>query len=175
MRSLQNIGVAKRLGLIVGAGSVLLASLAGMNLHSQSTVATESKKITGIQQGLAALHHLDTRQSELKVDAYRSLLGQDVTGDVSDDVQSSTDAQDAVAASGLTPGLLASFAAIRADFTGFGDFITQFTKDAKEDRAAAVQRIDEIADKNHKTDDELGALTDQATAAAESQQKEMDS
>jgi methyl-accepting chemotaxis protein len=175
MRSLQNIGVAKRLGLIVGTGSVLLATLACINLSSQSTVAEQSQKITGLQQGLAALHHLDTRQSELKVDAYRSLLGQDVAGDVSDDVQSSTDAQDAVAASGLTPDMLATFASIRPHFTDFSDFITQFAKDAKGDRTGAVKRIGEIADKNHKTDDELGALTDQATAAAESQQKKMDS
>jgi methyl-accepting chemotaxis protein len=174
MRRLQDIGVAKRLGLIVSTGAVLLAALACINLYSQDKLDAQSKVITGLDQGLAALHHLDTRQSELKVDAYRSLLGQDVSGDVADDVQSSTEAADAVAASGLTPAMLATFTSIRPDFVDFSQFITDFANDAKTNRAAAVKRIGEIADRNHKTDDELGSLTDQATAAAEVEQKNMD-
>ncbi|WP_433291143.1 methyl-accepting chemotaxis protein [Actinoplanes sp. CA-030573] len=174
MRKLQDIGVASRLGLIVGTGAVLLTSLAGINLYSQSKLAAQGKIISGFEHGLAALHHLDTRQSELKVDAYRSLLGQDVTQDVADDIQSSTEAADAVAASGLSPDMLAAFTAIRPDFVDFSQFIKDFANDAKSDRSAAVKRIGEIADRNHKTDDELGALTDRATAAAQAEQAKMD-
>ena len=173
MRRLQNIGVAKRLGLIVSTGAVLLAALACINLWSQNRVAAQSRYITGLEQGLAALHHLDTRQSELKVDAYRSLLGQDVTQDVADDIDSSTEAQDAVTSSGLTADMLATFATNRTDFTAFSDFIKQFTADAKTNRSAAVARIGEVADRNHVTDDELGALTDQVAAAVEQEQSDM--
>ncbi|WP_203731705.1 methyl-accepting chemotaxis protein, partial [Paractinoplanes durhamensis] len=175
MRRLHDIGVAKRLGLIVGIGAVLLAALAGINLYGQSKIATQSRTITGLQAGLAALHHLDTRQSELKVDAYRSLLGQDVTQDVVDDVQSSVEAADAVAASGLSADLQANFTKIRPDFVDFSAFITDFTNAAKSNRATAVKNIAQIAERNHVTDDELGALTDATTAAAEQEQKDMDS
>jgi methyl-accepting chemotaxis protein len=174
MRGLHDIGVAKRLGLIVGIGAVLLAALAGINFISQNKLAAQNRTITGLEGGLAALHHLDTRQSELKVDAYRSLLGQDVTGDVKDDVDSSTEAADAVAASGLTADQLATFTRIRPDFVAFSAFITDFTAAAKANRAAAVKNIDEIAERNHVTDDELGELTDAATASAGTEQKTMD-
>jgi methyl-accepting chemotaxis protein len=174
MRRLQDIGVAKRLGLIVATGAVLLAGMACINLYSQNALAEQSRTITGLQQGRAALHHLDTRQSELKVDAYRSLLGQDVAQDVADDVQSATEAADAVAVSGLTPDLLTAFAASQPDFVDFGDFVTAFAKDAKTDPAAAMKRVGEIADRNHKTDEALSAITDQANAAAEREQKNVD-
>jgi methyl-accepting chemotaxis protein len=168
VRKLHDIGVAKRLGLIVTTGAVLLAALACINLYSQNRLAAQSRTITGLQAGLAALHHLDTRQSELKVDAYRSLLGQDVTPDVADDVQSSTEAADAVAASGLTAAQLAEFTRIRPDFVAFSAFITEFAQNPQR------SRIGEIAEKNHVTDDELGALTDAATASADAEQKAMD-
>src|SRR4051794_24054479 len=109
MRILQNIGVAKRLALIVTIGALLLAALASITLIGQNKMDAQSRTITSLQAGLAALNHLDTRQSELKVDAYRSALGHDVTQDVADDVQSSTEAADAVVAAGLPADLLAKF------------------------------------------------------------------
>src|SRR4051795_1535522 len=167
MRRLQDIGVAKRLGLIVSTGAVLLAALACINLYSQDKLDAQSKVITGLDQGLAALHHLDTRQSELKVDAYRAALGQDVSGDVADDVQSSTEAADAVAAAGLPAGLLATFVGNRPDFVSFGQFISGFVQSAASDPASVHSRLDEIAQRNKVTDDELGALTDKVTAGVQ--------
>jgi methyl-accepting chemotaxis protein len=64
MRRLQDIGVAKRLGLIVGTGSVLLAALAGINLYGQHRVAEQSRTITGLEQGLGALNHLETGKGQ---------------------------------------------------------------------------------------------------------------
>jgi methyl-accepting chemotaxis protein len=175
MRKLQDIGVAKRLGLIVTTGAVMLSGLATITLVGQHRLALQSSMIGGLKDGLAALNHLDTRQSELKVDAYRAALGQDVTQDVADDVQSSTEAADAVAAAGLPADVLAAFAADRPDFVAFSDFITAFARDARTRPAQAAKRMGEIAERNHATDDELGALVDRVTADVARGQAAMDS
>jgi methyl-accepting chemotaxis protein len=165
MSRLAELGIAKRLGLIVAGGVVALVALAVITLVGQNSLEREAEQVRRLEAGLAALHHLDTRQSELKVDAYRAALGQDVTGDTPDDVRSSTEAADAVMAAGLPADMQATFAANRPDFTAFSSFITDFVKTATADPASARGRLDEIAERNHATDDEIGALTDRVTAA----------
>ncbi|WP_203770209.1 HAMP domain-containing protein, partial [Paractinoplanes deccanensis] len=173
MRKLQDVGVAKRLGLMVGTGAVLMSALAGLTLVSQDRLADQSDTITGLEAGLAALNHLDTRQSELKADAYRAALGIDTSSDTADDVQSSEEAQAAVLASGLPANLLASFRAAQSDFTAFNDYIESFVESAAASPASVASRTGEIAERNATTDDQLGALVDQATAAAEQERADM--
>jgi methyl-accepting chemotaxis protein len=167
MSRLAELGIAKRLGLIVVAGVVALLAVAVITLIGQQNLARQSNVVRTLESGLAALNHLDTRQSELKVDAYRSALGQDVTGDAADDVQSSTEAADAVADAGLPSDLAATFAGNRPDFVAFSAFITDFVKSAAASPASVRGRLGEIADRNHATDDEIGALTDRVNAAIE--------
>ncbi|GAA2595143.1 hypothetical protein GCM10010435_87710 [Winogradskya consettensis] len=173
MFRLSTLGVARRLVLIVIAGALALAVMAAISLAGQRDLIRQSDTVRGLEEGLAALHHLDTRQSELKVDAYRAALGQDVTQDTVDDVASSTEAADAVMASGLPEAFKAQFTANRPDFTSFSAFITGFVKSAASDKAGALANLDEIATRNHVTDDELGTLTDAVQAAAEQERADM--
>ncbi|XVV17292.1 methyl-accepting chemotaxis protein [Actinoplanes sp. CA-131856] len=173
MRKLQDIGVAKRLGLIVGTGAVLMSALAGLTLVGEDSLADQSDRITGLEAGLAALNHLDTRQSELKADAYRAALGIDTTTDTADDVKASEEAQAAVLAAGLPADLRAAFTKSQSDFTSFNEYIESFVKAAVADPASVSARIGEIADKNATTDDALGALVDQATAAVAQERSDM--
>ncbi|SNY05203.1 methyl-accepting chemotaxis protein [Paractinoplanes atraurantiacus] len=173
MSRLAHLGIAKRLTLIVVVGAVMLAVLAAISLFGQDKLADQADLVSRLQQGQAALNHLDTRQSELKVDAYRSALGQDVTQDVLDDVQSSTEAADAVVAANLPSDMAATFADDRPDFVDFSAFITEFTTAAKADAGSVTSRLGEISERNNKTDDELGALVDRVTAAVDSEQADM--
>ncbi|WP_433298462.1 methyl-accepting chemotaxis protein [Actinoplanes sp. CA-030573] len=173
MSRLAELGIAKRLALIVATGAVALAALAIITVVSQRQLSRQSATVAALEAGLAALNHLDTRQSELKVDAYRAALGKDVTQDVADDVQSSIDAADAVVAAGLPPALASKFAGYRPDFESFSDFITSFAADAKANVSSVQPRLGEIADRNHATDDELGGLVDEVTAAVEQEQADM--
>ena len=174
MSRLAGLGIAKRLGFIVVTGAILLAVSATITLIGQNSLAREGRTMAGLQACLATLNHLDTRQSELKVDAYRAALGDDVSGDVSDDAQSSTDAADAVMASCVPAGVKATFAGNRADFVAFSTFVAEFVNAAKADPASVRGRRGEIAERNNTTDDELGALTDQVTAMIVVEQKSMD-
>ncbi|WP_436648354.1 methyl-accepting chemotaxis protein [Actinoplanes sp. URMC 104] len=154
-------------------GAVMLATLAAISLSGQNKLADQGWNVAHLQSGLAALNHLDTRQSELKVDAYRSALGQDVSGDVRDDVQSATEAADAVVAAGLPDDLARAFAADRQKFVDFGTFITSFVAAADRNPASVRGRLDEISERNNATDDALGALLDRVNADIATEQADM--
>jgi methyl-accepting chemotaxis protein len=159
------LGIAKRLALMVIAGAVAIIALMIIALVGQRDLSRRADALRSLEAGASALNHLDTRQSELKVDADLAALGEDPTGDTTDDVQQSVEAADRVAAAGLPSAMAATFAADRPDFTSFGAFITDFVKSAVADPASVKSRIDEIATRNHVTDDELGILEDQVAAA----------
>ena len=161
MSRLAELGIAKRVALIVAAGIVALAALAVISLIGQRDLENHAENLRRLEAGHAALHHLDTRQSELKVDAYRSALGQDVSGDVADDVISATEAANAVEAVGLPADLTYAFAEVRQDVDAFSTFISGFVHDALADRTAAQGKLDEIAERNRAVDDKLSALNDQ--------------
>jgi methyl-accepting chemotaxis protein len=173
VRGLQNIGTAKRLGAIVATGAVALGSLAAITLTSQSTLSTQAEQMRSLEACLAAMNHLNNRQSELKVDAYRSALGHDVSQDVIDDVQSSVEAADKIVACGLPSAMLQEFQSYRPDFQDFNVFITDFVNAGVADPRSVVDRTDEISERNNKTDDELDALTEKAEAAITEQKAEM--
>ncbi len=171
MSRLMEMGIAKRLTLIVLAGVLALVALATITVRGQSRLVTQSDEVRALESCLAALNHLDTRQSELKVDAYRSGLKHDVTQDVVDDVASATEAADAVESCGLTGALATEFGTIRPNVDSFGTFITDFVKQAL--AATAVPDTDQIAERNNAVDDQLGALNEKVTAAAEQERVDM--
>jgi methyl-accepting chemotaxis protein len=165
MRGLQNIGIAKRLGAIVATGAIALGAMGTITLLGQDVLADQAEEVRRLEAGLAALNHLNNRQSELKVDAYRSALGDDVTGDAADDVQSSTDAADAVVASGLPDDIVAEFNGYRPDFENFNTFITAFVAKGVANPASVANETEQIAEANNKTDDQLDALTEKVETA----------
>jgi methyl-accepting chemotaxis protein len=173
MSRLMEIGIAKRLAIIVAAGMLGIAGLWIIAVTGQSKVVDQADLVRRLEAGLGALNHLDTRQSELKVDAYRAALGQDVTQDVADDVVSATEAADAVEAVGLPADLAAEFAKIRPDVNSFGTFIADFVKQAGAGGADAQANIGQIAERNSAVDDQLGALNEKVTAAVDAERAGM--
>ncbi|WP_221327323.1 methyl-accepting chemotaxis protein [Actinoplanes sp. L3-i22] len=160
MLGLENIGTAKRLGIIVVTGAIALGGMGAVALIGQDRVADQAQRVSQLQCGQAALNHLNNRQSELKVDAFRSALGQDMTGDAADDVQSSVDASAAVFDCGLSTAITDQFKSYSGDFDTFNSFIIDFVAAATKDPKSVLGRIGEIPEMNNKTDDELDALTE---------------
>ncbi|BBH68967.1 hypothetical protein ACTI_56520 [Actinoplanes sp. OR16] len=175
MRGLQNIGTAKRLGAIVATGAIALTAMATITLTGQDSLADQAEEIRSLEAGLAALNHLNNRQSELKVDAYRAALGHDVSGDATDDVQSSVEAADAVVSSGLPADIVAEFNGYRTDFDAFNTFITEFVTAGVADPSSVIDETDRIAEENNKTDDQLDVLTEKVEAAIIAGKAEMES
>ncbi len=167
----MHLSVAKRLSLIVACGVLGLAALTVGAWGSQSRLVGQADTLRGLETCLAALNHLDTRQSELKVDAYRSALGQDVAQDVSDDVASATEAAGAVDTCGLPGALATEFDQIKPAVTDFGTFIAGFVRQG----VAAAANTGEIVERNNAVDDQLGALNEKVVAAADQERADMDS
>jgi methyl-accepting chemotaxis protein len=173
MVALTEMGIAKRLTLIVLVGVLALLALTTITVQGQNRVVSQSDDVRMLEACLAALNHLDTRQSELKVDAYRSALKHDVTQDVADDVVSATEAADGVESCGLTGALAAEFGTIRPDVNDFGTFITGFVQQSLAPGATAAPNTDQIAERNHAVDDQLGALNEKVTATAQEERAAM--
>jgi methyl-accepting chemotaxis protein len=161
MSRLAELGVAKRLGLIVAAGVVALGALAVISTISQNQLAEQAESVRRLESALAALNHLDTRQSELKVDMYRQLLGQDMAQDVSDDVTSAAEAAQAVQDAGLPARIQPMFDGLRPDVTSFGSFAADFVQRAATDRRAALRDIDQIPERNNISDDKIDAIKEE--------------
>jgi methyl-accepting chemotaxis protein len=173
MQAIQNIGTAKRLGLIVAAGAVALGGMAYITLDGQNLLAKQAQEMSGLEVCVAAINHLNNRQSELKVDAYRSALGEDVSQDVIDDVASSTEAADAVDACDMPPALHDEFSSYRPDFVAFNEFITQFVTDGVADPKSVTSRLPEIPEANNKTDDQLDVLNEKLASAVADQKSDL--
>jgi methyl-accepting chemotaxis protein len=172
MSRLMEMGIAKRLTFIVLVGVLALVALAAITVQGQNRVVNQSDQVRALEACLGAMNHLDTRQSELKVDAYRSALKQDVTQDVADDVVSATEAADAVESCGLTGALAAEFGTIRPNVNSFGTFIADFVRQSLAGGATAPD-IAQIAERNSAVDDQLGALNEKVTAAAVQERADM--
>jgi methyl-accepting chemotaxis protein len=173
MRAIQNISTTKRLGLIVAAGAVALGGMAFITLDGQSLLAKQAEEMRSLEACVAAINHLNNRQSELKVDAYRSALGDDVSQDAIDDVDSSTGAADKVDECGLPADLRQEFRSYRPDFVAFNEFITQFVTDGVADPKSVAGRLPEIPEANNKTDDQLDVLTEKLDAVVAEQKSDL--
>jgi methyl-accepting chemotaxis protein len=173
MSRLAEMGLAKRLALIVLTATLAIGGVLAVGIVGERRLANQADRLRSLESGIGALNHLDTRESELKVDAYRAALGQDMTGDAADDVISAAEAADAVEATGLPADLATDFAAIRSDVTAFSSFISAFVHDATVSKASALARIDQIAERNNVVDDKLGALHEKVDAAAQSHRASM--
>src|SRR5687768_11464169 len=99
MMRLSDIGVAKRLGLIVGVGMLSLGTVAGIGAVSQNRLSDQAELVTSLEAARGALNHLDTREAELKVDGYLAIIGADLDQLVSEEVPGDIDSiNEAVAA-----------------------------------------------------------------------------
>src|SRR5688572_26767362 len=94
MAAFANLGVTQKLGILFAVGVLSAGAAGGAGLWSQSALIDQAELVRNLEAAAATLNHLDTREAELKVDAYRSLAEPDVTdilNDLPDDVASVTE------------------------------------------------------------------------------------
>jgi methyl-accepting chemotaxis protein len=173
MSRLAEMGVARRLALIVLTAALAIGGVVVVGVLGQADLAERAETLRRLEAGIAALNHLDTRESELKSDAYRAALGEDTAGDVLEDVQSARDAVAAVDEIGLPPALAADFQAVKADVQAFSTFISDFVRSVFGDRAEAAKRLGEIADRNDVVDDKLDVLHERFDEAVVAERAEL--
>ncbi len=158
-----NIGIVQKIGLLCAAGVVVSAATGTTGIVAQVKLTDQARIVRDLQQASGLMHHLDTREAELKVDAYRALAEEDIApiiADLPDDLASVTDTIAELDQIDLPDAIQQQVDDIKADALAFNTFIETFVRDAQKDQAAVRQREPEIAERNHAVDDKLGALQD---------------
>jgi methyl-accepting chemotaxis protein len=173
MPRLSNVSVSKRLSIIIATGVVAIAVVTGIGMWSQEQLTSHADTLRSFTATKAALNHLDTRESELKVDAYRAAHGDDSTGDAADDVTSATEALNAASAFDLPGDIDTQIDDLAQSVTAFSTFVSAFVTDAKADPAAVNGRYGQIAEQNSAVDDKLDAVHEQLDAQITAQQTAM--
>jgi methyl-accepting chemotaxis protein len=170
---LADVGVGKRLSVIVISGVVVAACVTGIGMWSQGRLAEQAEVVRAFTLTKAALNHLDTRESELKVDAYRAANGEDTTGDVVDDVASALEALAASEEFSLPGTIDDQIKDLSTSVSDFNAFTTQFVTDAVRDPASIRDRYDQVAEQNNVVDDKIGAIHEELDKAIAQEQVDM--
>ena len=94
MSGLANLAIAQKLGVLLGAGVLSLGAVGAVGIWSQNRLSDQAEVVQTLLQAEVLLHHLDTREAELKVNGYRAAVETDLTdivGDMPDDLATVTD------------------------------------------------------------------------------------
>jgi len=167
MAMFTNLPIVQKIGLLCAAGVVVSTATGVAGLIAQSRIGSQAAVVRDLQSASGLMHHLDTREAELKVDAYRALAEADVApiiGDLPDDLASVTETLDDLAKLTLPADVRAAIADINGDALAFNTFIDTFVHDTQQAQASVRGREPEIAERNHAVDDKLGALQDSIDA-----------
>ncbi|GAA4958768.1 methyl-accepting chemotaxis protein [Actinoplanes utahensis] len=173
MPRLADLSVGRRLSSIVVIGLAVAGAVTTMGVRSQTDLTTQAETLRAYTATKAALNHLDTRESELKVDAYRAANGDDTTGDAADDVASAAEALAAAGQYDLPGGVDAQIDDVASSVEAFSDFVTDFVAGAKRNPAGVAARYADIATQNSIVDDKLEAIHEQLDAEIVVQQAAM--
>jgi methyl-accepting chemotaxis protein len=169
---IADLGVAKRLTAIVLAGAFAAGAAVAAGLSAQRTLTDGTDRLAGLERAKAALNRLDTREAELKVDAYRSVIEADpadVVADLPGDLTSVTETVAELDAMDLPADVRTAFDRVKPDLLAFNDFVDAFVAEAQRNQAAARLREPELAGRHSAVDDRLDGvheLLDDAIAQA---------
>jgi len=168
MARLADLGVSKRLALMVAAGALAAGGVATVSIVSQNRLVKHANELQTLERAEGSLNHLDARQSELEVSAYRAVIGDDVAdvaAELPGDLASVTEALAALDELALPEDIRAGLDDVRPDVTSFSDFVLESVKRAQADPAAAAGRVREISERDGVVDDKVEALRQRIEAA----------
>ncbi|GGK21182.1 hypothetical protein GCM10010124_12120 [Pilimelia terevasa] len=176
MLRLSDIGVGRRIGLIFGAAALTVAGVALIGMQSRNALVGTADRLHTLEQARGLLNHLDTREAELKVNAYRAALESDlgdIAADMPDDVASVEETLAALDALPLPAALRAQVDGVRPAVAAFSDFVRGFVATAQRDQAAARRLEPEVAARNDVVDGELEKIHEWVDGAVAQAQAEM--
>jgi methyl-accepting chemotaxis protein len=163
MPSFANLSIGRKLGTLTVAGVLSAVAIGGIGLWSQDRLTDQAERVRVLEAAGAAVHHLDTRESELKVSAHRAIVETDIGG-VPDELKEDRATIDGIVADidgmALPADVRDAFNRIRGDVGDFSTFIAQFVDDAQTSQHAVLAREGQIDERNHAIDDKVGSLED---------------
>ena len=156
-----SLSVGRKLAMLSVVAAVVPITVGLVGLRNQNTLESSADRKITLERTASRLNHLDTRESELKVSAYRALVEPDtaaIEAELKDDIATVDEAVARIDELELPPELARQFAAVKSDVVAFNGFVLDFVRQASSDRARALAREGEIAERNHAVDDKLDAM-----------------
>ena len=169
MKSPLTWTVGRRLAAIAGIGAVTAIVVGGVAVQSATNVRSQAQQTRSVENARSLSHALDTRASELKVDALKALVLKNpasVQGDVKDDIATPRALIVQLDALDLSPSDEARVRAIDTGYETYMATISKFVDDAVADQRAMLPRAGEVQAANDKTDVFLGSAVDHFESAA---------
>jgi hypothetical protein len=139
MAVFADLGIVQKIGLLCAAGVVVSVATGTTGVFAQLKLSDQAETVRGLEAASGTLHHLDTRESELTVDAYRALAETDVAAIIADlpgDLDSVTETLAALDAITLPAEIRVDLDAVKPDAIAFSDFIDTFVRDAQVNQAS---------------------------------------
>jgi methyl-accepting chemotaxis protein len=158
---MASFSVGRKIALLAGVALLVASVLAGVAFSALSRTAAADDRSASLLRAKAALNHLDTRESELKVSAYRALLEDDVAAvaeDLPEDKVTIEDTYAAVLAEDLPADVRSAVEAALPGIDGFTTYVTALVGQAATDKAGALENQPEVQARNDVVDDQLGAI-----------------
>jgi methyl-accepting chemotaxis protein len=156
-----DLSIGRKLGILIAGGVVAGGAIGGVGQWANEQQEAGGERVQALLGAKAALNHLDTREAEMKVSAYRALIEPDIAAiaaEVREDAVTVEEAVAAFEAYELPDDVRAQFAEVKPDVAAFTEFIVAFVADAQRDTASVLPREPEVAERNHAVDDKLEAL-----------------
>ncbi|MGY2079015.1 methyl-accepting chemotaxis protein [Modestobacter sp. SYSU DS0657] len=162
-----DLRLAVRFGVLLGVVAVAFAALLTTTLIAHGVVREESQAEVALSDARALVLQLDTRASELKVDALKALVSADPRvqlADLADDTARTEELLAQLAAVPLGGPIAADVAALENTVTGYTGAIDAFIQGAVADQAGMRLRHEEIQQANDVSDAAVSALKDDLAA-----------
>ncbi|MGY1838725.1 MULTISPECIES: methyl-accepting chemotaxis protein [unclassified Modestobacter] len=173
-----DLRLATRFGVLLGVVAVAFAALLTTTLVAHGTVRDQSRTEAAFSDAQALVLQLDTRASELKVDALKALVSEnprEQLADLADDTATTEELIAALVAIPLTGPITADIAELDATFAEYTGAIGTFIQGAVTDQAGMRLRYDEVQQANDLSDAAVSALKDDLAALAAEARTHLDS
>ncbi len=165
-----NWTVGRRIAVIAGTGALTTTLVGLVALYATSSSKDEVANVDQIQAATLTLRALDTRASELKVDAFKAITLADPTAaqaDVADDTAQVQELITALRGFDLDEPSSGQIEDIATKFDDYTATIKVLVDAAVADQAVGRDRVDEIQAANDITDEALGGAIDDFTMDAD--------
>ncbi|GAA4380689.1 methyl-accepting chemotaxis protein [Nocardioides caricicola] len=153
--------VGRRIAAITAIGLTSAILISAIAWSSAGEVKSDAERAKTHNQARALVQSLDTRSSELKVDAFKAVTLDDPSSaqaDVADDTQQVADFIAEMRKLDLDTDDKKTIDAMEADFATYTSEIAAFVDAAVADQDAQRAKAEQIQVSNEKMDDSLGAM-----------------
>ena len=158
---LANLPTGRKLFVLVVACVLPTFILAGTVLQGLSTLSDWRLDAEALGDASAELYHLDNRNSEIKADGFRALIGADagaVVTDTADDIASAEEVFDTLLALDLPEDIRDEIAAARTVADDFYAYVAEFVEAPNAGARTDAEGETALVEQNHELDESLEAL-----------------